>query len=211
MKLKLFIHIIVSIAIMIAIFLTQSCCDKKYNKISEGDIIFQTDKSYQSKAIQLSTHSPYSHVAVIFKESCAYYVYEGTQPVKRTLLDKFMARGMGGHYVIKRLKNADHILTSEIIEEMKNICQTFEGKDYDFTFEWSDDRIYCSELVWKIYQRTTGIEIGRLQHLKNFDLTSNEVKEKMKERYGDSIPMDELVISPSAIFNSKLLVTIDSI
>src|SRR5437867_163185 len=24
---------------------------------------------------------------------------------------------------------------------------------YDLTFEWSDDKIYCSELVWKVYER----------------------------------------------------------
>ena len=205
------IKLIIGIAFITAIFSTQGCCDNKYNKISEGDIIFQTDKSKQSKAIQLSTHSQYSHVGVIFKERCTYYVFEGTQPVKRTLLDTFITRGVGGHYVIKRIKNADLILTPTIIDKMKGLCQKFEGKNYDLTFEWSDDRIYCSELVWKVYKRATGIEIGTLQHLKDFDLTSNDVKKKMKERYGDSIPMDEIVISPAAIFNYKHLMTVDSI
>jgi len=32
----------------------------------------------------------------------------------------------------------------------------------------------------------------------------------MKERYGDKIPMDEIVISPAAIFDSELLTTIKS-
>ena len=35
--------------------------------IKEGDIIFQTSTSSQSKAIQLATHSKYSHVGIIFK------------------------------------------------------------------------------------------------------------------------------------------------
>jgi len=31
----------------------------------------------------------------------------------------------------------------------------------------------------------------------------------MKERYGDKIPMEEIVISPRAIFDSELLETIN--
>ncbi len=38
-----------------------------------------------------------------------------------------------------------------------------------------------------------------------FDLSSAAVKNKMKERYGNKIPLNELVISPAAIFESELL------
>lgn len=76
------------------------------------------------------------------------------------------------------------------------------------TFEWNDDKIYCSELIWKVYQRATGIEIGKLEKLSDFDLTSETVKTKMKERYSNKIPMDEIVISPAAIFDSELLITV---
>lgn len=93
---------------------------------------------------------------------------------------------------------------------MKQIGDQFNGKNYDLTFEWSDDKIYCSELIWKIYQRATGIEIGKIEKLSDFDLTNTAVKQKMKERYGDKIPMDEIVISPAAIFDSELLTTIKS-
>ncbi len=78
------------------------------------------------------------------------------------------------------------------------------------TFEWSGDKIYCSELIWKIYERATGIEIGKPEKLSDFDLTNEAVKLKMKERYGDKIPMDETVISPAAIYNSELLVKVKS-
>lgn len=123
-------------------------------------------------------------------------------------MDNWIARGMGGKYVIKRLKNAQQVLTPEVLFKMKQTGNQFIGKDYDRTFEWSDDRIYCSELIWKIYKRAAGIEIGKLQRLSEFDLTSKSVQEKMKERYGDKIPLDEIVISPAAIFDSELLVTV---
>jgi uncharacterized protein YycO len=177
-------------------------------EIKNGDIIFQTSLSGQSRAIQLATNSKYSHCGLIYKDNNRYYVYEAVQPVKRTPLDKWIARGQDGKYVIKRLKNADQIITPATLVKMKQVGEKFNGKNYDLTFEWSDDKIYCSELIWKIYQRATGIEIGKLQKLSDFDLTNETVKKKMNERYGDKIPTNEIVISPASIFDSELIITI---
>ena len=135
---------------------------------------------------------------------------EAIQPVKKTPLDKWIARGKDGHYVIKRLINADEVLTAEVLQKMKSEGEKFHGKKYDLTFEWSDEKMYCSELIWKIYQRAAGIEIGKLQHLEEFDLTNNVVRKKLNERYGEKIPMNEIVISPAAIFESELLITVKS-
>lgn len=180
-------------------------------ELQDGDLIFQTSLSSQSKAIQLATKSTYSHCGILYKDakdSTRFYVFEAVQPVKQTPLEEWIARGKEGKYVIKRLKNADQILTPSVLSAMKQIRETFNGKDYDLTFEWSDDKLYCSELIWKIYQRATGLEIGKPQKLSEFDLTNEIVKKKMKERYHDKIPMEETVISPAAIFNSSLLVTV---
>jgi uncharacterized protein YycO len=178
--------------------------------IKDGDLIFQTSLSGQSKAIQLATNSKYSHCGLVYSDNGQFYVFEAVQPVKATPLDKWIARGKNGHYVIKRLKNADQVLTEATLQKLKQESGKFKGKNYDLAFEWSDDKIYCSELIWKIYQRATGIEIGKLEKLSNFDLTNRAVKQKMKERYGDKIPTDEIVISPAAIFDSELLKTVKS-
>jgi len=177
--------------------------------IQNGDIIFQTSKSSQSKAIQLATNSKYSHMGIIYENDGQYFVYEAVQPVKLTPLKEWVNRGENGHYVIKRLENADQVLTSSILNKMKNIGEQFKGKPYDIYFEWSDDKIYCSELVWKIYKQALDIEIGQLENLSDFDLSNEIVQTKMKERYGDNIPMNEKVISPAAMFNSDKLITIE--
>ena len=179
-------------------------------EIKNGDIIFQTSLSSQSKAIQIATKSKYSHCGLVYKDGQEYYVFEAVQPVKLTPLDKWIARGKDGKFVIKRLKNADEVLIQSTIEKMKEIGEQFKGKNYDLTFEWSDDKIYCSELIWKIFQRATGLEIGKLEKLKDFDLSDKTVQVKMKERFGENVPMDETVISPIAIFDSELLMTIKS-
>lgn len=177
--------------------------------IQNGDIIFQTSKSSQSKAIQLATNSKYSHMGIIYENDGQFFVYEAVQPVKLTPLKEWVNRGENGHYVIKRLENADQVLTSSILTKMKKIGEQFKGKPYDIYFGWSDDKIYCSELVWKIYKQAVDIEIGQLEDLSDFDLSNEIVQTKMKERYGDNIPMNEKVISPAAMFNSDKLITIE--
>jgi hypothetical protein len=140
------------------------------NELRNGDLIFQVSLSGQSKAIQLATKSKYSHCGIIYKEGGDFYVFEAVQPVKLSPLVKWIARGEEGKYVIKRLRNADGVLTPEVIAKMKEVGENFKGKNYDLTFEWSDEKMYCSELIWKIYQRATGLEIGKLQKLEDFDL-----------------------------------------
>lgn len=154
------------------------------NQIQNGDIIFQTSLSNQSKAVQLATGSKYSHMGIIYKNEGAFFVYEAVQPVKLTPLQEWIKRGAKGHYVIKRLKNAKEVLTPETLQKMKLAGEKYKGKDYDLYFEWSDSKIYCSELVWKIYKQATGIEIGKLEELSTFNLKHEVVVQKMSERYG---------------------------
>jgi hypothetical protein len=148
-------------------------------------------------------------MGIVYENDGRFFVYEAVQPVKLTPLKEWINRGENNHYVIKRLANADEVLTRETLTKMKQIGEKFKGKNYDIYFEWSDDKIYCSELVWKIYMEATGIEIGELETLSDFDLSNEIVQQKMKERYGDNIPKNEKVISPAAMLNSDKLITIE--
>ncbi len=175
------------------------------DQVRDGDIIFHTSRSSQSIAIQKATHSKHSHMGIIFFRDGKPYVYEAIKTVRYTPLKEWEARGEGGHYVIKRLANAERILTPQGVAKLWQTAIGFQGKPYDFNFGWSDSRMYCSELVWKIYDRGLGLRLGRLQKLQDFDLTDPVVKSKMKERYGDRIPMEETVISPGEIFSADSL------
>ena len=177
-------------------------------EFNNGDLIFQTSKSPQSNAIQLATKSKYSHCGIIYKIDGNFIVFEASSKVKKTPIKKWIESGKDHIYVVKRLKNASEILTSATLEKMKLISNKFNGKNYDSTFEWSDEKIYCSELIWKIYYQATGIEIGKLKKLKDFDLTSLKVKQIMANRYGVKIPLNNTVISPDDIFKSELLFTV---
>ena len=190
-------------------FVGFSCSKLDESKLRDGDIIFQTSLSNQSEAIQSATHSKYSHCGIIFHQNNELFVLEAVQPVMKTELKTWIKRGKDQKYVVKRLKNSEKILSQNALAKMRKAGLAMIGKNYDLTFEWSDKRIYCSELIWKIYYAGTGLKVGRLQKLKEFDLTNPTVNRIIAKRYGNKIPYNEPVISPQAIFESELLETID--
>lgn len=185
------------------------CSSEHRTQYHDGDIIFQTSKSSQSQAIQAATHSKYSHMGVLFQQGGSWYVYEAVGPVKSTPLNEWIARGSGKHCTVMRLKIPDSLSPSQL-KRLKDEGLKYKGKPYDQYFCWSNEKIYCSELVWKMYKSALGIEIGKLSTLGSFDLTAPEVKAKLKERYGKNLPMQEKTVSPRDIYDCNLLYKVDA-
>lgn len=191
------------------LFATLAACTTRQGYLpQDGDIVFQTSRSAQSSAVQLATGSRYSHMGIVYLRNGTPFVFEAVQPVKLTPLTEWVARGEKGRFVAKRLDNWKSVLKPETLQKMKAVGEAFLGRDYDLYFEWSDSRIYCSELVWKVFDRGAGVDIGKLQKMGEFDLSSPIVKAKLHERFGNKIPLGETVISPEAMFASPLLKTV---
>jgi len=186
---------------------TGACADARPPPVRDGDVIFHVSRSSQSQAIQRATGSRYSHMGVILHRDGRPYVFEAIDPVAYTPLQRWIARGSGGHYVLKRLRTP---LTAQQTTKLRDSAEAFRGRRYDLAFAWSDQRIYCSELVWKMYDRALGVRIGTLQPLRSFKLDDPAVKAKLRERYGERVPLAEPVISPAAMFDSPLLTTVAS-
>ncbi|MDI9310284.1 MAG: YiiX family permuted papain-like enzyme [Limnohabitans sp.] len=182
--------------------------EKEIIKLEDGDIILQTSESAQCEAVRIATNSKFSHCGIIFKDKSEVYVIEAVQPVKITSFKEWITHGKNNSYLIKRLKKSEKILTSNIINKMKSYGKSLINKDYDLYFEWSDDKIYCSELVWKVYKEGAGVEICPFKKLKDFNLNSPIVQNIMQQRYGSNIPYNEKVIAPSQIAESELLTTV---
>lgn len=170
-----------------------------------GDVIFQTSNSAQSKAIQLATDSKFSHVGMVVSASGKLMVLEAVQPVKLTPIEEFIARGTNGEYTIKRLKPEFGTFTDEKTARLERIYAETLGKNYDIYFNWSDKEFYCSELVWKMYFQLMGVKLCEPKPLKSYHLNHPLVKEQMKARYGDNIPMNEVMVSPQDLFESSYL------
>lgn len=178
--------------------------------LHDGDIVFQYSGSMQCKAIAEATHSPYTHCGIVFMEGGRPMVWEAIGPVLKTPYADWVKHGHNGHVVIKRLRDAAP-LTAPHLADMKAEGQKEMGRPYDIYFNMDDERIYCSELVWKIYERGAGLRVGAIERFGDMDFSGAEARRVLKERFGDHFPAQQEVITPAAIFRSPLLYTVDSL
>ncbi len=170
----------------------------------DGDIIFQSSLSQQSKAVEEATNSPFSHCGIIFYENGEAFVFEAVQPVGKRKLNDWITSGVSGKYTVMRLTDSS-LLTKENLRKMSDFTKSQFGKNYDIYFGWSDKEWYCSELVWKTYHNILSIELAKPKALKEFNIDAPIVRKTMEKRYGKNIPYDEKMISPGQLFESKLL------
>ena len=180
----------------------ESCMSQDFKN---GDIIFQTSKSSQSKMIQLITESKLTHCGIIFFRNGKPYVFEAVQPVKKTPLQEWINRGVGKKYIVSRVKDP---LTKSELNTMFNYSVSLLGKDYDSQFQWSDEKMYCSELVYKVMVAGDRF-VGYGKKFSDYNLNNDIVKKAIKKRYnGNSINLNEMVITPVDIYKNSNVKTI---
>lgn len=190
------------ISILVTLFFT-NCSSQDFK---DGDIIFHTSKSSQSKMLQIATNSNITHVGVIFFKSGKPYVFEAVNPVKITPLQQFINRGVGSRFSVKRTKTP---ISSSELKIMMEYGKRQIGKPYDLKFEWSNDKIYCSELVWKIYHYA-GIRLCDIKIFSDFNLNRPIVKKAIQSRYKGKFNINESVVAPIDLYNSDKLKTVYS-
>lgn len=161
-----------------------------------GDLIFQKSQSSQAKAIAEATGSEWSHVGILVKNSAnQWYVAEAIQPLQATELSAWIQRGKNQEYRVLRHPQFNSSFVPALYSELKR----YQGLNYDIYFEWSDSRIYCSELTYKVLQKVLGKEIGTLQKFRDLKLQGPYVQALIKKRYtdlGKPLNLDEEIVTP---------------
>lgn len=175
-----------------------------------GDLIFNISRAEQGRAIQIATGSVYSHVGLIFIKDGKPLVFEAGDPVGFVPLRRWIACGKSGEFAVKRLKQAGVILTPEALRKLENAAAEFAGRPYDYQFQWSDDRLYCSELVWKIYHRALGLRLVLPLPMREMNLADPIVQAQMQKQLAGCFRPEEPVVSPAALYQSEQLVTVYS-
>ncbi len=174
--------------------------------LRDGDIIFQESTSNQSDMVRALTRSQWTHMGVIFKASDQAFVFEAVSPVRKTSLQTWISRGRGRRYAVKRLRDAESKLATNTIDRMKRLGASWLGRPYDLRFQWSDDSLYCSELVFKLFERGAGIRLGTLEQASDMNLGNPFVQKAIKQRFAaEMFDPTETVITPDSIFNDNQL------
>ncbi len=179
-------------------------------QLKDGDLVFQQSRSSQSAAVAAATRSKYTHMGIVLVEDGKPLVLEAVQPVKLTPFKDWAARGVGGRVVVRRLANSSEVFTPQVRARMRELGRSWLGRSYDLLFQWGDERLYCSELAYKLLDRAAGVQVGKLQKAKELSLSSPEVQSKIKERFGGKAAFnpEETVISPQAMFEDAKLITV---
>jgi hypothetical protein len=136
-------------------------------------------------------------------------VFEAVSPVRPTPLAQWIARGKRSEYVVKRLRDADVRLAPEVVAKMRELGKAWLGRPYDLRFRWDDQALYCSELVYKLFQRGAGIELGTIERASDMNLDDERVKRALDKRFAKGgFDPAEPVVTPDSIFNDDELVEV---
>ena len=175
--------------------------------VQNGDLIFQSLGGSQGNALKYALNSKINHVGMVFIVDDEVFVFEAWAKVMLTPWKKCVKRNKG-KFTVKRIKNSKKIFTKDKLKKIEKYIDSAVGKNYDFTFCWDDERFYCSELIWKLYNECLNQKLGILNKIKDCNLEHPIVKKMLKERYGDNIPLEETVVSPNEMYKAKQLDTI---
>lgn len=157
----------------------------------QGDILFQSLPHMPViDAIEGCTHSPYSHCGIVVKMGDSWHVLEAIGPVKLTRLDRWVGQGREEAFAVSRLK-ADF---QPKVEAMITAAEKFIGLPYDIQYELDDEKIYCSELIYKGFKAASGKSLGKTVKLGDLDWKPHE--QVIRAIAGDPIPLEREMITP---------------
>lgn len=169
-----------------------------------GDFIFQHLPARLTRVIADITKSQYSHCGMIVKKEDGFYVLEAIGPVEETPLVEWIDRGIGHRITVVRLKQQYRKDIPDIIKA----AYKFIDAPYDILYEMDDEKIYCSELLYKAVLNSTGIRLGKTVKLGDLDWRPYEAF--IRYITGGDLPLEREMITPEDIACSDKVDTVYS-
>jgi hypothetical protein len=168
----------------------------------EGDLVFQSlPHTPLIDAIEGCTGSPYSHCGIVARQGERWVVLEAVGPVKETALFSWIRRGRSSGLAVYRLTGEQERIPAMIAEARAMI-----GRPYDIHYALDDGAIYCSELIWKAWNRAGGTPLGSLTTLGALDWRPHEAVIRRIENGG--LPLERLMITPVEVTRDPRLTRI---
>ncbi len=166
----------------------------------EGDVLFQSlPHGALTDAIEGSTHSPWSHCGIVARENDEWVVYEAYERVQKTPLRAFWNRTRQFQFAVYRFDERFDKDIHAVLDKVK----VYLGLPYDAKYEMDDEKIYCSELIYKAFRDVTGESPGKLVRLG--DLNWQPYERTIVALEGGPPPLDRLMITPRGLSEAKQL------
>lgn len=114
------------------------------------------------RAVKGVSESQWCHCGVVDRVDGKWIVNEAVGGgVRQTPLAYFLLRGDEIRFAVYRLTDPFH----QQAEKFAKSCVQYLGRPYDSKYELDDEKIYCSELVYKAYLSATGETLVNTQEL----------------------------------------------
>jgi hypothetical protein len=165
----------------------------------DADVIFQEAQGEVADEISAITKSQMSHCGLIVTKDGRVFVLEASGNVALTPLAEWVRRGKSEKFALFRARD----LTEEKSLLIVKKAMEFIGRPYDSHYEWGDDKLYCSELVYKAYDKGAGIKLAELQPISALEYKGHE--DYIKNMLGGELHLDRKVLTPVSIYNSPLM------
>lgn len=177
--------------------------------IEEGDIIFISINSFLYRQVAQGTGSWSSHVGFIVKDNNEWVVLESAVPrVRRTPLRDFFNRTTNNQVSILRLKQR---LTPAQITKLKKVANNRMGRFYHLGFKFESERQFCSKFVYLTFKEALGIELGKLQTLRELVEENPQASLNFwRCWYFGVIPWKRITITPASQLCDEQLETVFS-
>lgn len=158
----------------------------------EGDLIFQSiPLSPLVKAIEGATESPFSHCGIVTRQDGRWVVIEAYHGVETTPLREFIFRGRQQGFAVYRLNDNWQLKIPAMIQ----MAMQFLGRPYDVRYRWDDEKIYCSELIYKAFRDATdGEQLGIM--VRFGDLNWRPYESTVRHFEGGPVPVEREMITP---------------
>lgn len=169
-----------------------------------GDVLVQaiTPCGRLLSTVKGVTTSQWCHCGVVTRKNGGWAVCEAVgDGVRHTPLIIFLLRGDEIDFAAYRLTGESQAYANQMAE----CCEAYVGRPYDIQYELDDEKIYCSELVYKAYRDAA--DGGDLAAVQCFgDLNWRQFKDNIAHFHGgDDLPLDREVVTPVALTRSPRL------
>lgn len=158
----------------------------------EGDVVFQSlPHSPLVDAIEGATESPFSHCGIVAKLDGRWVVYEAYHDVGATPLAEFLRRGRDEHFAVYRWREE----IQPKVPKLLSCVRSYLGRPYDVRYQMDDEKIYCSELIYKAYRdASAGQTVGQL--VRFGDLRWQPFEKTITQIEKGPVPLDRQMITP---------------
>jgi uncharacterized protein YycO len=168
--------------------------------LQDGDILFQSlPHSPLVDSIEGCTGSSFSHCGIAHRSGADWTVIEAIGPVREIPLAQWVRQSRDGHFTAYRLRESYR----HHIPQMIAATRSYFGRPYDIAYQFDDEKIYCSELIFKAFRTAAGEDLGRIQTLGELDWRPRQaVIEKIN---GGPVPLERRMITPKALSEARQL------